>query len=443
MHTPMFPPWRGCSPRPCARRPRRGGRGCGRCRRPPEGLVEGVDRRARHTERVGDAFALEDPTAARAAVIRGMDAPASAWRMRALSRRPESCDPCVTSAIRKSVSVIRKQCRGGSRSPSRDGRMRPNAPPPPAGGGRWITPGNGNRQRARHVPVQGTGGAADRAAACEEPGPSADPEARGQGQPRESRSDVGDNVPVRCPVCRRTHPYTPTHYPCACGAPVTPPLMRGAPCRADHPPDLERRVVTVRCGACGQQTQWPQPELGCPCGTVLRIRCGPSRGDGAAPRVPLRRARRAASAKAGTSPVRAPRRPPARRRAPAVHPVTIRTARDVVTAAAPYLRWLGFRDVTQPEERRPPCRRPPWNCVRAGLMAQVDPTTRPVALRAVERLWLEGLAAASTAVCFSSPATRRRRGPGGGRRPASLVMDLAGAPQPVNTPGRELVALGA
>ncbi|WP_236239400.1 hypothetical protein [Streptomyces sp. CC228A] len=257
---------------------------------------------------------------------------------------------------------------------------------------------------------------------------------------------MGDNVPVRCPVCRRTHPYTPTHYPCACGAPVTPPLMRGAPAEPITHRTWNDEWVTVRCAACGQQTQWPQPELGCPCGTVLRIPVRPVTAATAPPRARSAPAPESTTASAtGTSPVRAaapPPQPAAER--PPFHPVTIRTARDVVTAAALYLRWLGFRDVAQPEERRPSLPAPAVELRAPGLMAQVDPTTRPVALRAVECLWLEGLAAASTAVCFSLAgyeAQARARAESVGL--PLFVMDLAGAPQPVNTPGRELVALGA
>ncbi|OII65312.1 hypothetical protein BJP39_09295 [Streptomyces sp. CC77] len=261
---------------------------------------------------------------------------------------------------------------------------------------------------------------------------------------------MGENVPVRCPVCRRTHPYTPTAYPCVCGAPVTPPLMRGAPAEPITRRTWNDEWVTVRCAACGQQTQWPQPELGCPCGTVLRIPVRPVTAATAPPRTrppsgpaPAPAPEATTASATGTSPVSAPSQQPAAERPP-FDPVTIRTARDVVTAAALYLRWLGFRDVTQPEERRPSLPAPAVELRAPGLMAQVDPTTRPVGLRAVECLWLEGLSAASTAVCFSlagyeAPARARAEGVG----LPLFVMDLAGAPQPVNTPGRELVAHGA
>lgn len=121
-------------------------------------------------------------------------------------------------------------------------------------------------------------------------------------------------------------------------------------------------------------------------------------------------------------------------------PVTIRTSRDAVAAAAGYLRWLGFRDVVQPEER-------PSSGVdlRApGLVAQVDPTTRPTGLRAVECLWLNGLSRATVSVFFSlagyTPEARSRAAEVG---LPLFVLDLTGTPQPVNHAAAALAAGGA
>ncbi|WP_329284445.1 hypothetical protein [Streptomyces sp. NBC_00691] len=118
-------------------------------------------------------------------------------------------------------------------------------------------------------------------------------------------------------------------------------------------------------------------------------------------------------------------------------PLTIRTARDAVAAAAGYLRWLGFRDVVQPEER-------PASGVdlRApGLVAQVDPSTRPTGLRAVECLWLNGLTASSVSVFFSlagyTPEARSRAAEIG---LPLFVLDLTGTPQPVNSAADDLVS---
>lgn len=124
----------------------------------------------------------------------------------------------------------------------------------------------------------------------------------------------------------------------------------------------------------------------------------------------------------------------------AFRPVTIRTSRDAVAAAASYLRWLGFRDVVQPEDR-------PASGVdlRApGLVAQVDPSTRPTGLRAVECLWLNGLSASGVSVFFSlagyTPEARSRAAEIG---LPLFVLDLTGTPQPVNNAADDLTAGGA
>ncbi|MFC9732205.1 hypothetical protein ACFWEO_30245 [Streptomyces roseolus] len=121
-------------------------------------------------------------------------------------------------------------------------------------------------------------------------------------------------------------------------------------------------------------------------------------------------------------------------------PVTIRTARDAVAAAATYLHWLGFREIVQPEDKRSPgvdLRGP-------GLVAQVDPSTRPAGLRAVECLWLNGLSASAVSVFFSlagyTPEARSRAAE---IRLPLFVLDLTGTPQPVNDAADELTSGGA
>ncbi|MER7001185.1 hypothetical protein [Streptomyces sp. NPDC000410] len=276
---------------------------------------------------------------------------------------------------------------------------------------------------------------------------------------------VGDQVPVRCPVCRRTHTFAAPVYPCACGAPLAPPLLRGAPAEPIHHRTWTDDWVTVRCLACGRQDQWPQPELGCPCGTVLRVPVRPVTAFPASSASAASSSSRTASAaSASGSPLAPPGTPsgpsaagsapdpgPAGRPAhiplprtapvprPTFHPVTIRTARDAVTAAALYLRWLGFQEVVQPEERSASgidLRGP-------GLVAQVDPTTRPATLRAVECLWLNGLSASSVSVFFSLAgyaADARARADDLGV--PLFVMDLTGTPQPVNGPADDLLSSG-
>jgi hypothetical protein len=122
------------------------------------------------------------------------------------------------------------------------------------------------------------------------------------------------------------------------------------------------------------------------------------------------------------------------------HPVTIRTARDAVTAAALYLKWLGFRNIVQPQVRRSSG----IGLRGTGVVAQVDPTTRPATLRDVECLWLNGLSISATSVFFSLAGYA-----GDARARADalgvplFVMDLTGSPQPVNGPADELVSTGA
>ncbi|MEU1282303.1 hypothetical protein [Streptomyces sp. NPDC005805] len=259
-----------------------------------------------------------------------------------------------------------------------------------------------------------------------------------------------ESVPVRCPSCRRDHLYAPPVYPCACGAPLVPPLLPGAP-----PVPIVHRTwtddwVTVHCPDCDRQDAWPQPELGCPCGTVLRIAVRPVGASvppaptetGPAPH-PLAPAgepsdeHRAAAGRGSSTAAHIPLPRTSARPRPTFRPVTIRTARDAVTAAAMYLRWLGFTDVLQPDQR-------PLSGIDlrgSGVVAQVDATTRPATLRDVECLWLNGLNASAQSVFFSlagyADAARARADALG---VPLFVMDLTGSPQPVNAPADELIA---
>ncbi|MGC5341473.1 hypothetical protein ACPXCE_01040 [Streptomyces sp. DT24] len=236
-----------------------------------------------------------------------------------------------------------------------------------------------------------------------------------------------ESVPVRCPVCRRDHAYVTPVYPCPCGAPTAPPLMRGAPVEPITHRTWNDDWVSVRCHSCGRRDQWPHPELCCPCGTVLRIPVRP-----------------VTSRAGGTGRAEAPSHIPLPRTAaaprPSFRPMTIRTARDAVTAAALYLRWLGYREVVQPLER--PASR--IDLRATGLIAQVDSTTRPTALRDVECLWLNALSASVSSVFFSLAGyTPEARGRADGLGIPLFVMDLTGTPQPVNSPADELLSTGA
>lgn len=283
-----------------------------------------------------------------------------------------------------------------------------------------------------------------------------------------SRRDVlewamAESVPVRCPACRREHLFAAPSYPCACGAPVTPPLDR----LADPAPVTHRTWdedwVTVPCDTCGRADQWPHPELGCPCGAMLRIpvrgvrrplRAEITPGTGVpadlepdpepetAPHTPAPPPPGTAAATAGSplvpDHVPLPHTTPTPR--PVFQPVTIRTARDAVTAAAMYLRWLGYRDIRRADQRPPSG----IGLAARGMLAQVDPTVRPASLRDVECLWLTAMSESTGCVYFSLAGYAE-----GARRRADalgiplFVLDLTGTPQPVNTHAYELVATGA
>ncbi|WLW51247.1 hypothetical protein [Streptomyces sp. YU58] len=280
---------------------------------------------------------------------------------------------------------------------------------------------------------------------------------------------MAESMPVRCPACRREHLYAAPSYPCVCGAPVSPPLdPRGTPTTVTHRA-WDDGWITLRCGACTRENQWPYPELGCTCGAVLRIAVAETSSGAAAEgaasagaeAVPERDAsvetgpapERNASAETGPAPERdastetglAPQRDASagagrdgRRRA--FQPIAIRTARDAVTVAALYLRWLGYQDIRRADQRPPSG----IGLAARGLLAQVDPTVRPASERDVECLWLTAMTESSRCVYFSlagyaDPARHRADSLG----IPLFVLDLTGTPQPVNTLADELDATGA
>ncbi|MFL4907900.1 hypothetical protein ACJ6WF_33000 [Streptomyces sp. MMS24-I2-30] len=219
-----------------------------------------------------------------------------------------------------------------------------------------------------------------------------------------------ESLPVRCPVCRREHVYTAPAYPCACGVPVTPALNPGAEPVVIAHLAWDDHWVTVHCPACGRRDDWPHPELGCPCGTALRVPVTGSTAaaDGTDPRAAFR-------------------------------PVTIRSARDAVTAAALHLRRLGYRDIRRADQR-------PTSGIglaARGLPAQVDPTTGPASLRDVERLWLTAMPESAQCVYFSlcgyADDVRDRADT---LDIPLFVLDPTGTPQPVNAPAARLDGRG-
>lgn len=251
---------------------------------------------------------------------------------------------------------------------------------------------------------------------------------------------MAESVSVRCPDCRRDHAYAPPSYPCACGEPVTLPVLTGGvPVRVEHR-TWAGSWVTVRCGACGRTDEWPQPEFGCGCGTTVRLPVAPhaSGPPAAAPDAgPPMGVEQAGGSGAGTrqrTPRLHPSRPPTRR--PAFRPVTIRTAQDAKAAAAHYLRWLGFPDV------RVAGNRPASGVDLRGpsVVAHVDPTTTSTPLRDIETLWLNGLNESATAVCFSLAGySHDARNRADELFLPLFVLDLTGTPQVVNDAADDLV----
>ncbi|MEU6329414.1 hypothetical protein ABZ851_19410 [Streptomyces sp. NPDC047049] len=258
---------------------------------------------------------------------------------------------------------------------------------------------------------------------------------------------MADSVPVRCPTCRRENAFTPPTFPCACGAPLTLPVLRGG-----VPVEILHRTwqaswVEVRCEVCGRQDEWPAPESGCACGTVVRVPVVPApvppppNFPSPGPPPPKREPAPAPAPDPAADPSSASASGtphPALR--PAFRPVTIRTARDCVTAAQQYLKWLGYADVARTQERTASG----VDLRGTGVVAQVDPTTRATQLREIECVWLNGLNASAIAVFFSLAGyARDARSRADDLHIPLFVMDLTGTPQPVNDPADELIKYGA
>ncbi|GAA3213186.1 hypothetical protein GCM10020256_13200 [Streptomyces thermocoprophilus] len=216
-----------------------------------------------------------------------------------------------------------------------------------------------------------------------------------------------ESVPVRCPACRREHRFTAPRYPCACGTPVTLSLDPTVPPVPVVHRSWEDEWVPVACPSCGRRSEWPRPELGCLCGAVLRI----------AVALPEQGGPGTASARGtGPSSDRSPSAPSGGRGA--FRTVPIRTARDAVTVAALYLRWLGHDDVRRADQRPPSG----IGLAARGVVAQVDPAARPASSRDVECLWLTAMTESADCVYFSLngyTAEARSRADGLGVPPCS------------------------
>lgn len=242
---------------------------------------------------------------------------------------------------------------------------------------------------------------------------------------------MAESVPVRCPACRREHSFTPPTFPCACGVPLTVPLLRGGvPVQVRHR-SWNDSWVTMRCPSCGRSDDWPQPEFSCSCGATIRMPVDSSgRGRRPAPgpvgpRLPERTST-------------APASPPVPR--PPFRPVTIRTAGDAVTASVQYLKWLGFGDVRPAEDRV----RSGIDIRGKGVVAQVTGDTRPPSLKDIECLWLNGLNESVTGVYFALAGYERDARLRAGQLGIPLfVLDLTGTPQPVNEAADALIRTGS
>lgn len=228
---------------------------------------------------------------------------------------------------------------------------------------------------------------------------------------------MAESVLVRCPACGRKHRYTAPTFPCACGCPLTAPVRAGVPPVQVRHPSWQESWVLLRCPDCGRSDHWPQPEFDCSCGALVRLPVDTCPGA---------RQERWHETDAPAE------RPPFR-------PVTIRTARDALTAAAQYLKWLGFTGVRPAGDRSA-------NGIDLrgnGLVAQVDPATLPTPVRDVECLWLncanEDAAGAFFSLAGYAHDARLRADE---LAVPLFVMDLTGTPQPVNDAADELISRG-
>jgi hypothetical protein len=124
---------------------------------------------------------------------------------------------------------------------------------------------------------------------------------------------------------------------------------------------------------------------------------------------------------------------------PPFRSVTIRTALDAVTAAALYLRWLGYRGVRRADQRPPSG----IGLAARGVVALVDPAVRPATLQDVECLWLTAMTESVDCLCFSLAGyadDARARADALGV--PLFVLDLTGTPRPVNAPAGALTGPG-
>ena len=240
--------------------------------------------------------------------------------------------------------------------------------------------------------------------------------------------------PVRCPACRQEHSYEPSVFPCACGARLRIPLLRGGIPVQVRFRSWEDAWLNMRCPTCGRSDQWPQPEFTCACGAQVRLPVDTARSP--VPVLPAVQPPPSAQPPVPHPPTRARAVPP---RTPFVpHPV--RTSDDAILAAARYLEWLGFGEleVSDSQDREGVC------LLGSTVVAQVDTWTEPADLRAVECLWLNTLHADELQPIMFTLAgyNQESRNRADQLLVALFELDLAGVPQPANSAARELLRTG-
>ncbi|MFD7708491.1 hypothetical protein [Streptomyces sp. NPDC059786] len=218
-------------------------------------------------------------------------------------------------------------------------------------------------------------------------------------------SDTGRTADARRAPDARGTQDAPPHESAAPGAPPRPPG------EATVRPGAEVDPPGGEAGPPGRQAEPPREEAQPP-------------GEGAG------------SPRDGAGPSGEVLPPPPR---PRFRPVTIRTARDAVTTAALYLRWLGYRDVRRADQRPPAG----IGLAARGIVAQVDPTVRPATPRDVECLWLTAMTESAGCVYFSLAGYADDARDCADRLGVPLfVLDLTGTPRPVNGSADDLAASG-
>jgi hypothetical protein len=121
---------------------------------------------------------------------------------------------------------------------------------------------------------------------------------------------------------------------------------------------------------------------------------------------------------------------------PPFQPVTIRTGRDAVTAAAQYLKWLGHTDVVQVNDRSTTG----VDLRGKEIVALVDPSTSRTPRRNIETLWLNCLNEDAAGAIFSLAGyAHDARLRADELHMPLFVMDLTGTPQPVNDAADALI----